>query len=417
MNESDWKFMEEAIEWAKGCQPIKERIPKVGAIIAVNGKAIGYGRRGTGRAGDDQHAELNALEQVKDKTGLAGATLYTTLEPCTARVRSKPLESCTELIHQYRIGKVFIGIPDPNPGVTGKGLWRLQDSGVEVALFPHDLSKKILAENAAFIRSQESLGAEITQPKDGEEVRVYQNPGRYPICLKCLNPPGNDTYLLISGGGSYWPQTSDFRPVGPGAWEVDAYFGSTGEYALSIATADDLGDVLIRYYRKVVRLNLDRRQSARGKKIDESILGTDYPGIEMSGLPKGLRSEASVIVTVVHKFRLIATSAEPKTIYRGKALDITYEIESLEDLSEQEGIWLGASFRDKDNRFFHNLSEDKVIPLRKGKNVCHRDFTIAKDATLGEQLLSTSVWRGIARDGKEPKYLVGGSPLPIKIVE
>jgi pyrimidine deaminase RibD-like protein len=47
------------------------------------------------------------------------------------------------LIIQYQIRQVFVGVLDPNQGVTGKGLLRLQEAGVEVALFPHDLCKEI----------------------------------------------------------------------------------------------------------------------------------------------------------------------------------------------------------------------------------------------------------------------------------
>jgi pyrimidine deaminase RibD-like protein len=112
---------------------------------------------------------------------LPEATLYTTLEPCTRHVRSKPLECCTELIRQHQIKKVFIGILDPNQGVTGKGLWGLQDTGVEVNLFPHDLAQQIRANNSAFIRSQQTLGATIVAPNEGDELRTYETAGKHPI--------------------------------------------------------------------------------------------------------------------------------------------------------------------------------------------------------------------------------------------
>lgn len=129
MNSNDLKFMNEAIDWAARCNPIRESIPKVGAIISAGDLVLGRGRRGTGQEGDDDHAEMEALNVVDNKSKLAGATLYTTLEPCTREVRSKPLESCTELIRQHQIKRVFIGILDPNQGVTGKGLWALQEAG------------------------------------------------------------------------------------------------------------------------------------------------------------------------------------------------------------------------------------------------------------------------------------------------
>jgi len=414
MENHDLKFMQEAIEWANGCRPIKESIPKVGAIIAVGEQPLGRGRRGTGVEDDDKHAEQNAINQVPDTSKLTKATLYTTLEPCTRQVRSKPLECCTELILQHQIKKVFVGILDPNQGVTGKGLLRLQDAGVEVALFPHDLSQKIRVQNAAFIRSQQTLGATIVAPKNGDELRTYGSGEKHPIRFKSLNPPGSDTYLLTYQGGLYWPQPGPFREIRGGIWEIDSYFGSAGEYVLQLVTADTLAGALIGYYWKVVEINRGRREKLRSK-IDVSLLGGDSPGIQMNGLPKGLRHEASVTVSVSYKVNLIATSAEPRTIPRGKTLKITYEIECSEDVSK--GIWLGASFRDSTQQLFFNTNEDKAISLTKGKNSCHRDFTIAKNALLGKQMLSPSVWRGIAGDSSNSKWIAGRPPIPIKIVE
>jgi pyrimidine deaminase RibD-like protein len=237
----DEKCMVEALEWAARCNPVRESIPKVGAIISGGQEVIGRGRRGTGQEGDDQHAEWHAINQVGDKSILAKATLYTTLEPCTREVRSKPLECCTELIRQHQIRRVFVGILDPNQGVTGKGLLNLQEAGVEVALFPHDLSTKVRALNAAFIRSQQTLGAAIVTPAQGEELRTYQSSGKHSVRFTCLNPPGVDTYLLVYQRGQYWPQPGPFREIEPGVWEVDAYFGSTGEQTLQIVTANNLG--------------------------------------------------------------------------------------------------------------------------------------------------------------------------------
>ena len=56
-----------------------------------------------------------------------------------------------------------------------------------------------------------------------------------------------------------------------------------------------LASVLIQYYRKVIELNRKRREKLRDK-IDVSILGGDYPGIDMNGLLRGLKLEASVTV-------------------------------------------------------------------------------------------------------------------------
>jgi pyrimidine deaminase RibD-like protein len=412
-SDDDLKLMKEAIDWADACHPIKKSIPKVGAIIAVGDKVLGRGHRGTGRVGDDEHAEVKALENVEDndKSMLSQATLYTTLEPCTKNVRSIPEKACAEQILQHQIKRVFVGILDPNQGVTGKGLWRLQDSGVEVILFPHELSKEVRIQNVDFIRAQQTLGATIVAPKDGEKLRTFF----HTIRVTCVNPPGPDTYLLIYRQGLYWPQSGTFRQGEQKIWEIDAHFGSTGEHTLQLVTADSLGSALIRYYRKITEQNRTRRDKVRGK-IDLALLvGSDYPGIEMNGLPKGLRLEASVKVIVAQEVNLIEVSVEPKAISRGSALKITYEIECSDNIPE--GIWLGASIRDKTQQFFFNTSEDRPISLTKGRKSYNRKLTIARNVPQGEQMLQASVWRGTVGDSSKSKWIAGGRPIPIEVVD
>jgi len=76
---------------------------------------------------------------------------------------------------------------DPNQGVTGKGLLRLQEAGIDVALFPHALFKQIRAINAPFIRSQQALGATIVTPTQDQELRTYETEGRVTVRFKSLN--------------------------------------------------------------------------------------------------------------------------------------------------------------------------------------------------------------------------------------
>src|ERR1700730_8714578 len=109
----------------------------------------------------------------------------------------------------------------------------------------------------------------------------------------------------------------------------------------------------------------------------------------MNGLQKGLRLEDSVSVFVGPKISLLSAIVEPAQIQLGKAVKITYEIECAEPITV--GAWLGASFSDNTTQKFHSQpSEDKAVPLIKGRNICHRIFTIPSDASLGQQMLRTN---------------------------
>lgn len=309
MTNTEINLMREAITWAAGCQPAEERIPKVGAIIAVEGKVIGRGRRGTGIPGDDEHAEHNALQSVTegDRGLLPKATVYTTLEPCTPEVRSNPLKCCTELILQAEVKRVFIGILDPNQGVRGKGLWELQNKGIEVALFPHDLAKEIRSLNAPFIRAQRSLGILIIEPKHGQTIRTYDKGGKWVVKGRFLNPPGADVFAFVVGPNGHWsPQPHLLEQTGRNEWQVTVHFGRYGPHSIFIVKASELGVVLVNYYRKVITSNLDRTKRLRANLKDQGVpendilrgLPNDYQAVEMGKLPKGFEFQAMVAVDV-----------------------------------------------------------------------------------------------------------------------
>lgn len=100
--------------------------PMVGAVIVRDGEIIGEGYHH--RCGE-AHAEVNAINAVKDKALLRESTLYVNLEPCAHFGKTPP---CADAIIRHGIPKVVIGSIDYHDKVNGAGVRKLRDAGVEV---------------------------------------------------------------------------------------------------------------------------------------------------------------------------------------------------------------------------------------------------------------------------------------------
>jgi diaminohydroxyphosphoribosylaminopyrimidine deaminase/5-amino-6-(5-phosphoribosylamino)uracil reductase len=98
--------------------------PMVGAVLVRRGKIIatGYHRR----AGDD-HGEIAALKRAGKRA--RGATLYLNLEPCSHFGRTPP---CTDALIRTGVRRVVVGMVDPNPRVSGRGIRKLRRAGIHV---------------------------------------------------------------------------------------------------------------------------------------------------------------------------------------------------------------------------------------------------------------------------------------------
>ena len=102
--------------------------PLVGSVIVHDNKIIGEGSHA--KYGES-HAEVNAINSVKDKRLLKNSTLYVNLEPCNHHGKTPP---CTEAIINNNIKKVVIGSQDPNKLVNGSGIEKLRSSGCNVSV-------------------------------------------------------------------------------------------------------------------------------------------------------------------------------------------------------------------------------------------------------------------------------------------
>ena len=120
--------MQRAIQIANNGLGTTRPNPMVGAVIVCNNKIIGEGF--TSKHGGN-HAEVNAINSVTDKSLLSKSTIYVTLEPCSHYGKTPP---CSDLILHHNIPNVVIGCVDDNPQVAGKGIKKLMASGCKVTV-------------------------------------------------------------------------------------------------------------------------------------------------------------------------------------------------------------------------------------------------------------------------------------------
>ena len=136
VNETDLRYMREAIRQAKKAARINE-VP-IGCVIVYGDRIIarGYNRRNTDKS-TLAHAEIAAIKKASRVIGdwrLEGCTMYVTLEPC---------QMCAGAIVQARIPRVVIGTMNAKAGCAGSVINILQMEG-----FNHrvDITKGVLME-------------------------------------------------------------------------------------------------------------------------------------------------------------------------------------------------------------------------------------------------------------------------------
>lgn len=116
--------MDLALRLARRADGMTNPNPRVGAVVVRAGRIVGKGYH---RRAGTPHAEIHALKEAGKRA--RGATLYVTLEPCAHQGRTGP---CTETIPAAGISRVVVGMHDPNPLVSGRGLARLRKHGIRI---------------------------------------------------------------------------------------------------------------------------------------------------------------------------------------------------------------------------------------------------------------------------------------------
>ncbi len=119
-------YMQRAIQLAKSAAGLTYPNPMVGAVIVCDGKIIGEGFHFKAGMG---HAEVNAVNNVKNKELLKKSTIYVSLEPCAHYGKTPP---CAKLIIDMQIPRIVVGCVDSFSKVSGKGIEMLRNAGREV---------------------------------------------------------------------------------------------------------------------------------------------------------------------------------------------------------------------------------------------------------------------------------------------
>jgi diaminohydroxyphosphoribosylaminopyrimidine deaminase/5-amino-6-(5-phosphoribosylamino)uracil reductase len=124
MNHED--FMQLTLDLAERGWPAVSPNPMVGCLIVKNDKVLASGFH---RRFGEAHAEVMAINNLATHISPADCTLYVNLEPCSHFGKTPP---CADLIISKGFKKVVIACSDPNPQVSGRGIQKLKQAGIEV---------------------------------------------------------------------------------------------------------------------------------------------------------------------------------------------------------------------------------------------------------------------------------------------
>jgi diaminohydroxyphosphoribosylaminopyrimidine deaminase / 5-amino-6-(5-phosphoribosylamino)uracil reductase len=139
--EFDRAMIQRCLELAQSAAGQTAPNPLVGSVIVQNKQTVGEGfHPGAGHP----HAEMFALQAAGEQA--RNATIYVNLEPCNHHGRTPP---CSEALIQAGIARVVVGMVDPDPRVSGRGIDRLRSAGIEVVVGVEEAACQTL--NEAFV--------------------------------------------------------------------------------------------------------------------------------------------------------------------------------------------------------------------------------------------------------------------------
>jgi len=121
-------YIQQALQLAKKGWPFVAPNPMVGCVIVTQDEVVasGYHERFGGA-----HAEVNAVAGFPENIDPVTCTVYVTLEPCSHFGKTPP---CVDLIISKGFKNVVVATTDPNPRVSGAGIKKMLEAGMDVSV-------------------------------------------------------------------------------------------------------------------------------------------------------------------------------------------------------------------------------------------------------------------------------------------
>lgn len=161
MSTRDERFMQMALDEAVRGRGTARPNPMVGCVIVRGEEVVG---RGFHLRAGLAHAEVEALRDAGDRA--RGAEVFVNLEPCSHFGRTPP---CADALINAGVARVVAGMIDPNPRVSGQGLRRIAEAGIETAVGPLEAACRSLNEGfvSAIVRKRPFVTLKLAMSLDG----------------------------------------------------------------------------------------------------------------------------------------------------------------------------------------------------------------------------------------------------------
>ena len=305
----DHRYMARAIKLAAKPVFSPHPNPRVGCVIVNKGEIVGEGFH---EFAGGPHAEVNALQQAGSKA--KRSTVYVTLEPCSHFGRTPP---CANALLDAQVAEVIVAMKDPNPKVAGKGLEKLEHSGIKTTFGLLETQAKAL--NKGFIKrmleGKPWVCSKIAMSIDG---RTAMSSGESkwitgPQARKDVQVLRAKAHAILTGSGTVLaddPQLTvrEFAEDTPGFRQpirvvVDGQkkvpvtakiFKESGETILAVNEAGDLNCAYIEVKSDSEKIDLSLLLKELAKNEINEVLVEAGPGLNGALLSQGLIDELIV---------------------------------------------------------------------------------------------------------------------------